>query len=809
MKHSTFSSLVWLDLVLTVAIAGCGGSGSTSTTSEIQSPVTVSVALDPSTVPAGGSVQVTATVINDLSNKGVTWTVSCSAAPCGSVSPAATASGVAATYTAPTSALTSNLMVKIKATSVTASAASASATATVTPLPITVSVTPTPATVPVGTTAQFTATVANDPANRGVTWAVDCGSPPCGTISPAATASGTPVTYTAPTTLPTGDLNVVITATSVADSSAANGVSFLVPGTTVSIDSQSTGDVQAGGTAHIVASVANDPTNKGVTWTVSCDPSPCGTVSPAATLNGIATTYTAPSTPPASDLAVTISATSVFNTGATNYAQVIVHAITVSVTPTSALMPVNATQQFTATDSNDPANAGVTWSLVQDPAACSPSCGTVSPASTASGSATTYTAPASVPTNPTTALNAVSVEDTTKSASATITITAGTVKLVPASMSFGVVVVGRTSRVIVTTLSNTGSGNLNITSVTASPQFAQTNDCGTGVGAGASCTISVTFKPGSTGTKTGTLTITDDSSDSPQQVSLLGYGFEPCRVQIKKTLSGPQVRSALATFGTATVPSPTGPNRVGTRVMRLQDPMRDDPILENGTKRELMVRFWYPAASGRRLASSRNTRLRPCGTTSLHCMQLPLPTVTTNSCLNAPVADGAHPVVVFTHGYTGTFTDYTYIFEDLASRGYIVASVDHTYEATAVAFPDGRFVHSGFGSHLGNSLLEDDQALALALTVRLEDLRFVAGELERTEFGSSAHSPASWIPARSRLPATPWAAWRLLSESSEIAASRLASSSMSMMDEVPDAVVKTNRNASHDPGFRAQAVDRK
>ena len=157
----------------------------------------------------------------------------------------------------------------------------------------------------------------------------------------------------------------------------------------------------------------------------------------------------------------------------------------------------------TATDSNDPANAGVTWSLVQDPAACSPSCGTVSPASTASGSATTYTAPASVPTNPTTALNAVSVEDTTKSASATITITAGTVKLVPASMSFGVVVVGRTSRVIVTTLSNTGSGNLNITSVTASPQFAQTNDCGTSVAAGASCTISVTFKPGSTGTKTG------------------------------------------------------------------------------------------------------------------------------------------------------------------------------------------------------------------------------------------------------------------------------------------------------------------
>ena len=88
-------------------------------------------------------------------------------------------------------------------------------------------------------------------------------------------------------------------------------------------------------------------------------------------------------------------------------------------------------------------------------------------------------------------------------------------------------------------------------------------------------------------------------------------------------------------------------------------------------------------------------------------------------------------MVVFTHGYTGTFTDYTFIFEDLASRGYVVASVDHTYEATAIEFPDGRFVHSGFGSHLGATLLEDQQALSLALTVRLADLKFVRRELQR------------------------------------------------------------------------------
>jgi dienelactone hydrolase len=164
--------------------------------------------------------------------------------------------------------------------------------------------------------------------------------------------------------------------------------------------------------------------------------------------------------------------------------------------------------------------------------------------------------------------------------------------------------------------------------------------------------------------------------------------------------------------------------------MDLVDSTRQDPFLENGTKRELMVRFWYPAKLN---GSCTLAQYAPRTVWSYfsQLMGMPLPSVTTNSCLEAPVEDGPHPVVVFTHGYTGTYTDYTFLFEDLASRGYVVASVDHTYEATAVQFPDGRFVHSGFGSHLGNKMLEDDASLAFALSVRLDDLRFVAADLDR------------------------------------------------------------------------------
>jgi predicted dienelactone hydrolase len=110
--------------------------------------------------------------------------------------------------------------------------------------------------------------------------------------------------------------------------------------------------------------------------------------------------------------------------------------------------------------------------------------------------------------------------------------------------------------------------------------------------------------------------------------------------------------------------------------------------------------------------------------------QFPLPAVTTNSCIDAPVLERAHPVVVFTHGYTGTFTDYTFLFEDLASRGYVVVSIDHTYEATAVEFRDGRFVKSVLGSHLDGSSQMDDATVFRALSARLDDVTFVMNELE-------------------------------------------------------------------------------
>ncbi len=84
--------------------------------------------------------------------------------------------------------------------------------------------------------------------------------------------------------------------------------------------------------------------------------------------------------------------------------------------------------------------------------------------------------------------------------------------------------VGTTSAPQPVTLSNYGTATLNISSITRSAGFGETDDCSGSLVSGSSCTISVTFTPTVTGTESGTLTVTDDAPGNPQTVSLSGTG---------------------------------------------------------------------------------------------------------------------------------------------------------------------------------------------------------------------------------------------------------------------------------------------
>ncbi|MBZ5665587.1 MAG: choice-of-anchor D domain-containing protein [Acidobacteriia bacterium] len=105
--------------------------------------------------------------------------------------------------------------------------------------------------------------------------------------------------------------------------------------------------------------------------------------------------------------------------------------------------------------------------------------------------------------------------------------TGPTVTVSPTSLTWGTVVLGATGAAKAVTLTNTGSVALSISSITSSGDFAlaaSSKPCGSTLAAGKSCIIKVTFTPTAVGTRTGTLTLTDNSPSSPQTVALSGTG---------------------------------------------------------------------------------------------------------------------------------------------------------------------------------------------------------------------------------------------------------------------------------------------
>ena len=102
--------------------------------------------------------------------------------------------------------------------------------------------------------------------------------------------------------------------------------------------------------------------------------------------------------------------------------------------------------------------------------------------------------------------------------------TAPVAAVAPTGLTFFPQLLSTTSAAQTVVLSNSGTGPLTISNTAASGDFSQTNNCGSSVAPGMSCTISVSFTPQATGTRTGMLVVTDNDSSGSQILSLSGTG---------------------------------------------------------------------------------------------------------------------------------------------------------------------------------------------------------------------------------------------------------------------------------------------
>jgi dienelactone hydrolase len=144
------------------------------------------------------------------------------------------------------------------------------------------------------------------------------------------------------------------------------------------------------------------------------------------------------------------------------------------------------------------------------------------------------------------------------------------------------------------------------------------------------------------------------------------------------------------------LPEPTGPGPAGITSLWLTDISRADPWAAGAVARELMVSVWYPAEpSAGRPAPYMTPAESELQLTSRGITGVPpnaLSTVETNAVGDATPAGHQRslPLVVLSPGFTSSRSTLTALAEDLASHGYVVAGIDHTYESHATAFPDGR-----------------------------------------------------------------------------------------------------------------------
>jgi hypothetical protein len=206
-----------------------------------------------------------------------------------------------------------------------------------------------------------------------------------------------------------------------------------------------------------------------------------------------------------------------------------------------------------------------------------------------------------------------------------------------------------------------------------------------------------------------------------------------------------------------TLPPPTGPLAVGRMTYYWTDSARAEPLSpREGARREIKVHVWYPAAPAQARrptvpyiesfpsitqAVSRQALEGLFRPASYAALEQSLPATHTVEGAAMPATRDKHPVLLFSHGLGNTSELYTAEIEDLVSHGYVVAAINHTYEAAFVVFPRDRVVV--YARQAWQDESQKPNGYVQYVKKRIEeawvpDLRFVLGQLERLDAAPSS-----------------------------------------------------------------------
>lgn len=184
-------------------------------------------------------------------------------------------------------------------------------------------------------------------------------------------------------------------------------------------------------------------------------------------------------------------------------------------------------------------------------------------------------------------------------------------------------------------------------------------------------------------------------------------------------------------------PAPSGAYAVGTRSLIWHDSRR--------AGRAVPVQLWYPAVAG-----TGTTRAPYVDDTRALSAAFQLPSFAFQHLRRVRMGAVEHaslapdqptfPVLLFSHGVNGVLTQNTFQFEELASHGYIVVSIDHRFRFADYAI-DPRMLQDGTMAALQRfERLWEERVLP----DQVANTQFVVDELERLH----THDPAGFLTGR-------------------------------------------------------------
>ena len=147
------------------------------------------------------------------------------------------------------------------------------------------------------------------------------------------------------------------------------------------------------------------------------------------------------------------------------------------------------------------------------------------------------------------------------------------------------------------------------------------------------------------------------------------------------------------------IADPSGPYRVGTQTFVITDTNRQELYSGKAEPRKFMIQVWYPASP-----RSQDVRAPWMENANIFApaiadfLELPsffldhLALTKIPAYLNAPPvpAEDGYPLILFSHGWNGFAAQNSAQMVALASHGYVVAAIQHTYGALVTVFPDGQ-----------------------------------------------------------------------------------------------------------------------